>query len=152
MKNVIRLFVILVLISACKGIDKPDKPDNLLSKQEMVNVLIDLSLISSAKGVNKKTLENSLVSPKAFIYKKHHIDSLQFALSNQYYAYNSEVYSEILNQVSDSLNILKEIYQELENEELMKKVEEDSIKGKKLGDSLKLAKHKNKKKKPAKIL
>ena len=152
MKNVIRLFVILILISACKGIDKPDKPDNLLSKQEMVNVLIDLSLISSAKGVNKKTLENNVSSPKAFIYKKHHIDSLQFALSNQYYAYNSEVYTEILNHVSDSLNTLKDIYQEKENEELMKRREKDSIDRKNKGDSLKLKNTKNKKKKPVKIL
>lgn len=108
-KTVIYICLILFVVS-CKQFGKPDKPDNLIPEGDMVTILIDLSLLSSAKGVNRKILENEGISPEEYVYKTHNIDSLQFLNSNRYYAYNTDVYTIILNRVGDSLKKLKVEY------------------------------------------
>ena len=94
----------LVLSCNNNNINKPEKPDNLISKNKMVEVIYDMSLISSAKGVNKKILESKGIVPEDYVFKKHNIDSLQFALSNEYYAYNFKIYEDIYNKVRIKLN------------------------------------------------
>ena len=103
-----RILIFLLIFSAlsCKtnNIDKPERPDNLISKNEMVEIIYDMSLITSAKGVNKKIIESKGIVPQDYVFKKHNIDSLQFALSNEYYAYNLKVYEDIYNKVRIKLN------------------------------------------------
>ncbi|MGB1309376.1 MAG: DUF4296 domain-containing protein, partial [Oceanihabitans sp.] len=87
------LFVVFIsLVFSCKHTNTPEKPENLIPKDKMVNILIDMSLFNAAKGVNKKMVENNGIVLEEYIYKKHNIDSLQFAESNTYYAYNIETY------------------------------------------------------------
>ncbi|RAJ18118.1 DUF4296 domain-containing protein [Olleya aquimaris] len=116
------LFLAFLVVS-CYGIDKPSKPDNLLSEDKMVDVLVEFTLMSSAKGINKRELENRGIVPDSFVYKKHNIDSLQFANSNNYYAYDIETYTDIYTKVKDSLEKLKAIYVEEQ-----KKITEDKQK------------------------
>ncbi|RLD29737.1 MAG: DUF4296 domain-containing protein [Bacteroidetes bacterium] len=107
-------YILLVVLSiSCKNnnIEKPKKPDNLISKDKMVEVIYDISLINSAKGVNKKLIENEGISPEDYIYKRHDIDSLQFALSNEYYAYNLKIYEDIYNTVKEKLEKDKKHFQ-----------------------------------------
>ncbi|WP_397364479.1 DUF4296 domain-containing protein [Olleya sp. R77988] len=96
-----------LLFVSCYGIEKPNKPDNLISEDKMVEVLVELSIMSSAKGINKRELENRGIVPDTFIYRKHKIDSIQFANSNNYYAYDIEKYSDIYARVKDSLEKLR---------------------------------------------
>jgi hypothetical protein len=105
MKRIL-IFLLIFLALSCKtnSIDKPERPDNLISKNEMVEIIYDMSIISSAKGVNKKILESKGVVPEDYVFNKHNIDSLQFALSNEYYAYNLRVYEDIYNKVRIKLN------------------------------------------------
>ncbi len=107
----------VLLVTACYQYNKPDKPKNLISKKKMVDVLIDIKLISSANGVNKKILENHGINSESYIFKKHDIDSLQFALSNEYYAFSIKEYEEIYANVKDSLEQLKIFYKELDLKE-----------------------------------
>jgi len=93
------LFVLLCISCKNNTLEKPKKPANLISEKEMINILYDISIISAAKGVNKKLLEENGVNPEEYIYNKHKIDSLQFALSSEYYAYNIKTYEEIFNRV-----------------------------------------------------
>ena len=121
MKKLIVLFMSLFIgFSSCKKEDGPKKPDNLISQDKMVDILIDLSLISSAKGVNKKLIENNGITPDKYVYQKHAIDSLQFSESNTYYAYFIDDYSDIYSRVKDSLNRLKIKYEKLEQTESKK--------------------------------
>ena len=100
-----KYMLILFLVISCKNnsIDIPEKPSDLISKNKMVEVIYDISLINSAKGVNKKLIEIKGIVPEDYVYKKHNIDSLQFALSNEYYAYNLKTYEEIYNSVKAKL-------------------------------------------------
>ncbi|QRM88363.1 DUF4296 domain-containing protein [Lacinutrix sp. WUR7] len=131
MRNFLYAICVLLLVS-CYSQHKPKKPKNLLSKEQMVDIIIGVSLYNSAKGVNKKVLERNGVKLQEHIYKKHKIDSAQFADSNYYYTYHPEVYEEIYNIVRDSLKKLKEKHTAIDKEESKLKRKKDSIKRAKL--------------------
>ncbi len=135
----IYLFLILS-VSACHDMEKPKKPDNLIPKDKMVDILIDAKLISSASSVNRKIMEDRGVKLNQYVFEKHNIDSLQFVLSNEYYAFYIKDYQEIYDKIKDSLKVLKEKFKK-EEEEFLKEKEErhkDSIKKIKERDSLTL--------------
>jgi hypothetical protein len=128
MRNSVFYIIFIYFLVSCSGNKKPDKPENLISKEKMVNVLIDMSLLSSAKGINKSKIENNGIMPESYVYKKHNIDSLQFVDSNAYYTYNLDEYQDIIKKVTDSLNKLRENYNTLVEEEAEEKRKQDSIK------------------------
>jgi hypothetical protein len=98
-------------IAACNGNVRPKKPDNLISKDKMSEVLYDLYVINAAKGVNRKLLETKGFIPETYVLTKHNIDSLQFAESNVYYAFDTETYQDILEQVKLRLQKEKAKYE-----------------------------------------
>ncbi|PWI30750.1 DUF4296 domain-containing protein [Flavobacteriaceae bacterium LYZ1037] len=124
--NLIYIIIISFFIS-CTSVNKPKKPKNLISKEQMVNVLLDMSLLSSAKGINKSKLENNGIFPESFIFNKHQIDSLQFAESNRYYTYHLKEYQDIITKVEDSLKKLREDYSKLVEKEEKETRKKDSI-------------------------
>ncbi|MCF1191082.1 DUF4296 domain-containing protein [Mangrovimonas sp. AS39] len=123
MKKGVLLFLVLAVFLGCHDVKMPEEPENLLSKDQMVHILLDLALVNSAKGVNKKMLENNGIVPDQYIYKKYQIDSLQFAENNNYYAYRVDDYDEIIQKVMDSLDVIRKGLSED-----MKK-EEESMRG-----------------------
>lgn len=127
LKRFLVYFVLLFIATSCYRYDAPKKPKHLISKDKMVDVLLDIRLLSSANGVNKQTLEKKNLQPESYIYTKHKIDSLQFAESNNYYAYYVKDYEEIYTKVKDSLEVLKAHYSELLKEEAEIKKQKDSI-------------------------
>jgi len=130
---------IVVLITSCYQYKKPEKPKNLISKDKMVEILIDIKLIASASSiiVNKKIMENHSINPETYVFTKHNIDSLQFVLSNDYYAFYSKDYEDIYSKVLDSLKKLEDFYKALELKE------EEAAVAKKKQDSLNLIKKKD---------
>jgi hypothetical protein len=107
------ILVILFVSCAGEGKKRVKKPDNLISKDKMVEVIYDMSLISAAKGVNRKLMEQKGVHPEKYIYEKHGIDSVQFALSNEYYAFDLDAYEEIYKEVKLKLAKSKRAYSDL---------------------------------------
>ena len=109
--------MLLILLVGCNS-DRPSKPDNLISKDDMSEIIYDVFVLNAAKGVNKKILENNGIFPQDYIFKKYKIDSLQFALSNEYYAYNIDMYESIMAKVklkiefekkkNDSINTIED--------------------------------------------
>lgn len=132
MRIVVGILITLILVS-CHKVKKPPKPDNLISKKEMVNILLDISLLRSAEGANKIKIQNEGYTVESYVYKRHNIDSAQFALSNNYYSYDLDTYKDIYKQVEDSLTSLKEFY-EFERDSMMEG------RGKKKNDSVVLPK------------
>ena len=132
-----------LLLVSCYTFNKPDKPKHLISKKEMINIIIDLKLLASSSGSNKKILEDHGVYSVDYIYKKYHIDSSTFASNNNYYAYYIDDYDAIYTKVSDSLNELSKFYKELEDKEFKEKIVRDSINFLRKKDSLNLLKKKD---------
>jgi len=117
-----KILIILLCVSVVVGcnsnrIEKPKKPKNLIKKQDMVSIIYDMSILTASKGVNKKLLEENGILPENFVYEKHGIDSVQFALSNEYYAYNLDAYEEIFNDVKKRLAEEKIILDSINNVE-----------------------------------
>jgi len=139
---IIFLFTCLLLVS-CYNIGKPEKPSHLLSKKEMVNIIIDLRLLASANGSNQIILKNRGIYSEAYVYEKYKIDSLTFAESNNYYAFHIEDYDEIYNKVKDSLEVLNKFYDDLLVEEEKEAKIKDSLNRIKVRDSLDLIKKKD---------
>ena len=141
---------IILLATACFQFKEPKKPGNLISKEKMVSILIDAKIIGSANMANKRIMESHGVDLETYVFKKHNIDSLQFAESNDYYTFNIKEYDEIYQKVKDSLEALKVFYKDLEKKEAAEIVEKrrldslqmlttlkDSISNLKLHDSIK---------------
>ena len=137
MKYLIYIFVI-VLCFGCQNVERPKKPDNLISEGKMADIFYDVFILNSAKGINKKIIEANGVFPEDYVFEKYNIDSLQFALSNNYYAYNTKVYSSIMDEVKAKINAEKKVYEALKEAEFelerKEKRKRDSIK--KIKDSL----------------
>lgn len=115
------VLVLFLTLSGCYSVDKPQKPENLISEDQMVAVLVDMAIMSSAKGVNKSQIEKNGIVPDAYIYKKNNIDSLTFAESNAYYAFDIKKYNAIYLRVKDSLTILRDEFKAIEAKEKKEK-------------------------------
>lgn len=144
MKVIIRFTVSLIcfasVLFSCGKKMKPEKPNNLIPEKEFTEILFDMFVINSAKGVNKKVMEENGLKPEQYIYDKYQIDSLQFAKSNEYYAFDSEKYAGILNKVKQNVENQKKMFEkQLEEEEVKNKRRLDSIRALniKIKDSLK---------------
>ncbi|WP_055447575.1 DUF4296 domain-containing protein [Lacinutrix mariniflava] len=124
----VSFLVLFLTLSSCYNVQKPNKPDNLISEDAMVNVLVDMAIMSSAKGVNKSKIEDSGIVPDEYIYKKNNIDSLSFSESNAYYAYDIKKYDAIYQRVKDSLVVVRDKYKAIDVKEKKEKEVKDSIK------------------------
>jgi len=144
--NKLQRIIILCLVFSCNNtLNQNNKPpENLISKEKMVDIIYDMTLINVAKGVNKSILENNGIIPEQYLFNKHSIDSMLFAKSNEYYSYDLKTYQTIYdnvkikleknkNIISDSIDILKQI-----SGELSKKLIKESKINKILIDTIKI--------------
>ena len=126
MKKLVVVIIIALSFIQCKNnnIEKPSKPDGLISEDKMVEVLYDMTIISAAKGLNRRVIENNGIDPEAFVYEKHGIDSTLFAESNRYYSYDIKTYEAIYARVKEKLQAQKNVF----NDDLKSRATEaDSI-------------------------
>jgi len=110
-----KIIVLLLILAGCQDVKYPEKPENLLSKEKMVQMLADAYIgnASRSKSYNNRILRTNGVHLDSILYKKHQVDSLTFVKSNAYYASNLVIYTEIMTEVEKLL--------------LTKKVSVDSI-------------------------
>lgn len=127
MKRVFPIVLFAIMAVSCSHVNKPKKPDNLIPKKEMVNILLDISLLKSAEGVSKVRLESNGYNTESYVFKRHGVDSIQFALSNEYYSYDLDTYLDIYTKVGDSLAKLKTYYEEKKQEEIQSKKKKDTL-------------------------
>ena len=114
MKKVIFIFISILLIS-CN--DKPvPKPDNLLSKEVMEEIIYDMAILQAAETHKPQKLSDNNIRIKDFIYKKYKIDSITYFQNYKYFASDiksfkkmyKHVNERILNQKSEIDTLLKE--------------------------------------------
>lgn len=93
-----------------------DKPENLIAREKMVEVLKDLALANAAKNTNIVVLRENDIEPTTYVFEKYGIDSIQFTQSDTYYAslpggeYES-IYKEVEQQLEDESKRLEEARQ-----------------------------------------
>jgi DNA integrity scanning protein DisA with diadenylate cyclase activity len=91
-----------MLVSACVEEVVP-KPEKLISKEQMIDILYDVSVLVAAKNTNKAVLLQNGIDPMEYIYEKYGIDSLQYVQSDAYYASKPNEYLDIYTKVESRL-------------------------------------------------
>ncbi|SDK88518.1 protein of unknown function [Salinimicrobium catena] len=124
--------LIMALFAGCQDIQKTPKPEDLISKDKMVDVLTEISLLHGARSYNVNLLEEKGIDPNKYIYEKYDIDSLQLVKSNDYYAANYRDYQDIYNNVKERLEALKVEYdtirvREERRKDSLRKLERDTL-------------------------
>ncbi|SDQ08145.1 DUF4296 domain-containing protein [Flagellimonas zhangzhouensis] len=142
MKKIIVAFLGTVLFAACAE-EVVKKPDNLISKDDMVKILHDLALLNANKSAAASDFENSGIDIMEYLYKTYQIDSAQFAQSDLYYASIPLEYQTIYKEVERRLTVQKDTLEDRgkrKNEEMRQASvrRQDSINA--LKDSLKVKK------------
>ncbi|MEH6408856.1 MAG: DUF4296 domain-containing protein [Leeuwenhoekiella sp.] len=91
---------LMLFILGCQDIDRPQKPDNLIDKEELTDILYDISLVNAVRSFNIQKLRISGIEPDKFIYDKYAIDSLQLAQSISYYSVDFNAYSKMWQEIN----------------------------------------------------
>ena len=116
MKKGVLFFILISLILSCKE-EVVKKPENLIEKEIMVDVMYDLALLEAIKYQSPNALQAHKINPDEYIYKKYKIDSAQFVQSNMYYASDYKEYKKMYDQINSRLVKNKSLLEEaLKNE------------------------------------
>ena len=103
-----RYLILLVFLLGCSG----EKPDNLIEKEKMENIIFDIMILNGSSGFDLK-IDNKYLSDE-LIYKKYNIDSAQFYESELYYSKNPriqyEIYANVKLKILKSIDSLKNSY------------------------------------------
>ena len=120
MRKIITFLTIIALFVSCKQ-EVIDKPEQLIERDVMVDIMYDLSILEAMKYQNPTTLDTFKINPREYILKKYKIDSLQFAKNNVYYAADYKGYKLMFEKVTKRLDDNKTKIDSLINFEKKKK-------------------------------
>ena len=111
MKKGVLFFILISLILSCKE-EVIKKPENLIEKEIMVDVMYDLALLEAIKYQSPNALQAHKINPDEYINKKYKIDSAQFVQSNMYYASDYKEYKKMYDQINSRLVKNKSLLEE----------------------------------------
>ncbi len=80
-----------------------EKPDNLIPRDRMAEILYDMALLNAIDNSHPQVLEENDLEVMEFVYDKYGVDSLQFASSDLYYASVPAEYQKIYEAVEARL-------------------------------------------------
>jgi hypothetical protein len=98
---------VLFFASCSPGVDRKEAPENLVKKDEMVNVLTELMKLeghASLQYVQVTRYDKMIDASADSLFKVNGITAKQFETSFDYYAHQQEDLKEIYDAVLDRLN------------------------------------------------
>ncbi|HEY9169570.1 MAG TPA: DUF4296 domain-containing protein [Lutibacter sp.] len=107
MKKISCFFLLSVFFMACTSNTIIKKPDHLIPKNQMVDLLTDMLIASGAENIKNNNFERN-VNYYPLIFEKYGIDSTRFKESNYYYTSQIDDYEKILKEVNKRLKSMKE--------------------------------------------
>ena len=102
---------------SCGQVDQ-EKPENLIGEEKMSDLIFELALFDASKGFVMKGETARIGLNSESFYKYHNIDSLQFAVSNTYYAKQPKAYLRITSAAKIKLQDFEKKMQENQNEKI----------------------------------
>jgi hypothetical protein len=125
MKKISFILFLSVFFMACTSNTIIKKPDHLISKNQMVDLLTDMLIAAGAENIKNIDLERN-VNYYPLVFEKYGIDSTRFKESNHYYTSQIDEYEKILKKVDERLKAIKE---KLDSEiKLQDSLKNDSVK------------------------
>jgi len=82
------------------------KPDDLIPRKEMINLLTDIYIANAAYNIRNKNEERQK-NYLSLVYEKYGIDSARFNRSNLYYMSRIDDYEKMHQKVADKIRKLK---------------------------------------------
>ena len=101
-----------VFLTSCTSRTIYKKPEDLISKNEMIDIWVDIYIANGTQTLKNKKLEKR-INYFPFVYLKYNIDSARFMNSNIYYTSRIDEYEEMFQQVEKKLLAIKAIYDPL---------------------------------------
>ena len=102
---------------SCGQVDQ-EKPENLIGEEKMSDLIFELALFDASKGFVMKGETARIGLNSESFYKYHNIDSVQFAVSNSYYAKQPKAYLRITNAAKIKLKNFEKKMQKNQNEKI----------------------------------
>jgi len=116
----IGVLIAFILCIACNE-QLVKKPENLIPKEQMIQVLKEMAIVNAAKNTSLDKFQDNKLDPTTYVFKKFKIDSLQFVRSNKYYASKPDVYEEIYIEIDTLINREKRFAKDLKKKNEHKK-------------------------------
>lgn len=127
MRKLLLLLALGLLLLNCNS-SAIEKPKDLLSKDQMVDILYDLYVVNAIKTTDMLYLVDRNVTPAKYILHKYKVDSVQFSQSDRYYASDVEEYEKIYQRVTEKLQVNKAALDSLISKNPIKVSEKDTTK------------------------
>ena len=109
------LYIAFLSFMACQDVQRPEKPDDLIGKDKMVDIFTDSYLSNAARSIDNRSIRGKGIRLDSFIYNKYDIDSVQFAKSNAYYTANLNEYNKLFERVKERLTNLQKQTDSIKN-------------------------------------
>ena len=116
MKRVLFLILILLLVTRCSE-KVIEKPEDLIARDKMVEILFDMALINAGKAIDPNIMDQNQIEPMSYIYRKYEIDSARFVKSDLYYASVPLEYEAIYKELEERLDAERKRMEEEMNKE-----------------------------------
>ncbi len=100
----------IMLFISCESKVNYKKPENLIDRETMIEVLYDMHLAIGTSNLKNKYDERDR-NYMSLVYEKYGIDSTRFAISNIYYTSQPVEYEEMFEEVERRLEILHNQYE-----------------------------------------
>jgi len=111
MKHILYIIIgFLIVASGCSNNKKTDKPENLIHRDKMVQVLADIQLIEASIKLNnnrKLKKEEYTYYYYQYLFEKHNITQEDFNTSLEYYQAHISTLDTIYIDVVSELNKLQ---------------------------------------------
>lgn len=107
MKQLALLFAVLIIVSCSSKYG--DKPDVLLTKDELEDVLFEMAVVQAAENTSR-TDSGKIIDTYTYIKNRFGYDSVAVVSSTLYYANDYKEFEKINNRVFDRIKVLKEKY------------------------------------------
>jgi hypothetical protein len=102
--------LLLILIFSCESKVNYEKPEGLIPRDTMIDLLYDMHLAVGTTNLRNKKNEKDR-NYMSLVYEKYGIDSTRFAVSNIYYTSQAVEYEEMFEEVERRLELLHEKYE-----------------------------------------
>jgi len=100
------LFVLVVLITSCTSNTIMKKPDDLIPKKEMIEIMTDIYLANASYNVRNKYQERQR-NYMSLVFEKYGVDSARYNRSNLYYMSRIDEYEKMHVKVSEKIKKMK---------------------------------------------
>lgn len=107
MKKIMLYSTLLLCLFACRK-ELVEKPNDLIEKQKMIEILYDISMLYASKGVNTGQVDFKKVPIEDFIYKQYGVDSTQVANSTIYYSSKPDEYLKMYQVINKRMQAAKD--------------------------------------------